>query len=207
VIRALIFDLCDTVVRTTGLPGLLGLPGLEGRYTTEDLHAWFMNSSAFMAYERGEVDTAAFFAALRAGLQIEVDDDELSRVFEALILHEIEGVPALLRRLEMSYPLYALSNNNPLLWRGTQRVCTVLNTFKHVYLSHEIGLLKPDACAFVHVLEQIDCAPEEVVLVDDNLRCIAAARDLGLWAVLFCNAAATQCELANIPGFKLASAN
>jgi len=203
VIRALVFDLCDTVVRTAGLPGLLGLPRLEGRYTAEDLHAWFIGSSTFMAYERGEVDTSAFFAEFRADLQIEADDAELSRVYEALILYEIEGVPALLRHLETSYPLYALSNNNPLLWRGTQRVCTVLDVFERVFLSHEIGLLKPDARAFAYVLEQINCAPEEVVLIDDNPSCIAAARDLGLWAVLFGDAAAAQRELANIPGLKM----
>ena len=43
-IRALIFDLCDTVVRTAGVPGLLGLPGVAGRHSAEDLNAWFVHS-------------------------------------------------------------------------------------------------------------------------------------------------------------------
>ena len=59
-IRALIFDLCDTVVRTAGVPGLLGLPGVAERHSAEDLNDWFVHSEEFMAYERGEVDTASF---------------------------------------------------------------------------------------------------------------------------------------------------
>ena len=112
-IRALIFDLCDTVVRTAGVPGLLGLPGLAGRYSAEDMNDWFVGSAVFMAYERGEVDTAVFLETFRRELNIDASDVELSQVYEALILHEIAGVPAWVRRLGKQFPLYALSNNNP----------------------------------------------------------------------------------------------
>lgn len=201
-IKALIFDLCDTIVRTAGVPGLLSLPGIEGRYEAGDIENWFVGSEVFRAYERGEVDSATFFAAFCAGFQIDVDADELDRTYEALILHEIEGVAALVRRLSDHYPLYALSNNNPLLWRGTQRVCTVLDCFGHIFLSHEIALLKPDPRAFLHVLGQIDCDPAETVLIDDNPNCTEAAGHLGMETVLFLDAAKTAEELAVILGLK-----
>lgn len=51
-IRALIFDLCDIVVRTAGLPGLA---------------QWFCQSAEFVAFERGEIGAATFLAALRQG--------------------------------------------------------------------------------------------------------------------------------------------
>ncbi len=201
-IKALIFDLCDTVVRTAGIPGLLSLQGIEGRYSAQDIEDWFVGSEVFRAYERGEVDTAAFFAAFCSDLSIGVDTAELTRTYEALILHEIDGVAELVHRLSGHYPLYALSNNNPLLWRGTQRVCTVLDRFEHIFLSHEIGLLKPDARAFFHVLEQIDCNPAETVLIDDNPSCTEAARQLGMETVLFFDAAKTANRLSTMLGFK-----
>ena len=183
--RALLFDICDTLVRTAGVPGLLKLPGLEGRYCAGDIERFFVESEVFRAYERGEVSTDAFFTAFCGRFKLEIDREQLQRAYEGLILHQIEGVAEWVRGLAAQYPLYALSNNNPLLWRGTQRVCTVLDCFEQVFLSHYIGLLKPDARAFLHALEQMDCAVAEVVLIDDNPRCVQAARALGMGAVLF----------------------
>ena len=193
-IRALVFDLCDTVVRTAGLPGLALLP----RVTVRRLERWFSDSAEFLAFERGQIGAAAFLAALRKGTGLRATDDALGRAYEELILYEIEGVAPLLRQLAIEYPLYALSNNNELLWRGIQRVCTTLDVFEQVFLSQEIGLLKPDPAAFRYVLEQIGCQPREVVLIDDNPQCVAAAEALGLETVLFCDAAQTARELAEI---------
>ena len=162
------------------------------------MERWFSNSAEFLAFERGEISAAAFLAALRQGTGLCATDDALGRAFERLALHEIEGVAPLLRQLAAEYPLYALSNNNELLWRGIQRVCTTLDVFERVFLSQEIGLLKPDPAAFRYVLEQIGCQPREVVLIDDNPQCVAAAAALGLETVLFCDAAQTACELAQI---------
>jgi glucose-1-phosphatase len=202
VIKALIFDLCDTIVRTAGVPGLLSLPGIKGRYKAADIENWFVDNEVFRAYERGEVDTAAFFAAFCFDLKIDVDTAELNRTYEALILHEIDGVAELVRQLSADYPLYALSNNNPLLWRGTQRVCTVLDCFEHIFLSHEIGLLKPNPRAFLYVLRQIDCDPAETILIDDNPNCTEAAEQLGMATVLFEDAAKTAHSLSAIPDLK-----
>ena len=199
-IRALIFDLCDTVVRTAGLPGLSLLLGVTDPSHVRRLEQWFGNSAEFLAFERGEIGAAAFLSALRKGTGLRAPDDELGRAFEGLILHEIEGVAPLLRQLAAEYPLYALSNNNELLWRGIQRVCSTLDVFEKVFLSQEIGLLKPGSAAFRYALEQIGCQPQEAVLIDDNPHCVAAAAELGLETVLFRDAASTACELAQILG-------
>ena len=197
-IRALIFDLCDTVVRTAGLPGLSLLLGVTDPSHVRRLEQWFGNSAEFLAFERGEIGAAAFLSALRKGTGLRAPDDALGRAFEGLILHEIEGVAPLLRQLAAEYPLYALSNNNELLWRGIQRVCTTLDVFEQVFLSQEIGLLKPGSAAFRYALEQIGCQPQEAVLIDDNPHCVAAAAELGLETVLFRDAAKTARELAEI---------
>jgi putative hydrolase of the HAD superfamily len=198
VIRALIFDLCDTVVRTAGLPGLSLLLGVTDPSPVRRLEQWFGNSAEFPAFERGEIGAAAFLSALRKGTGLHATDDALGRAFEGLILHEIEGVAPLLRQLAAEYPLYALSNNNELLWRGIQRVCSTLDVFEQVFLSQEIGLLKPGSAAFRYALAQIGCQPREAVLIDDNPHCVAAAAALGLETVLFRDAANTARELAEI---------
>ena len=197
-IRALIFDLCDTVVRTAGLPGLVHLPGVAGHHDEKSLERWLLDSNEFYALERGEIGADEFFAAFRTGLKLHATNNELGRAFEELILHEIEGVGLLLRKLAADYPLYALSNNNVVLWQGVQRVCNSLDVFEEIFLSQEIGLLKPEPAAFHYTLQQIGCQPQEAVLIDDNPRCIAAAAQLNMATVLFRDAAKTEHELAEI---------
>ena len=197
-IRALIFDLCDTIVRTAGAPGLNRLPGVADRNHARRVDQWIANSAEFAAFECGKISSQIFLAAFRKGAGLCASDATLRRAFDRFVLHEIEGVAPLLRQLAAEYPLYALSNNNELLWRGVQRVCTALDVFERVFLSQEIGLLKPDLAAFRYALEQIGCQPREAVLIDDNPYCVAAAAALGMETVLFRDAAQTVRELAEI---------
>jgi glucose-1-phosphatase len=188
VIKVLIFDLCDTVVRTAGVDALLQLPGLRSCYDAEGVDEWFRGNPVYYAYEKGEATTQQFLESMRRDLCPTADPNELARVYEHLILHEIDGVAELLTRLGGTFPLCALSNNNPLLWRGIRRVYPSLALFGRIFLSHEIGLLKPHPAAFMHILEQVGCAAEEAVLVDDNPTCIARAEALGMKAIHFCSA-------------------
>ena len=103
-IRALIFDLCDTVVRTAGLPGLALLLGGTDPSHVRRLEQWFGGSAEFLAFERGEIGAAAFLAALRKGTGLHATDDALGRAFGGLILHEIEGVAPLLQTASRRVP-------------------------------------------------------------------------------------------------------
>lgn len=191
-IKVLIFDLCDTVVRTAGVGALLRLPGLRSCYDAEGVDAWFRGNPVYFAYEKGEATTEQFLESMRRDLCPTTDPNQLALAYEHLILHEIDGMAELLTRLGAAFPLCALSNNNPLLWRGIRRVCPSLALFGRIFLSHEIGLLKPDPAAFRHVLEQVGCAAEEAVLVDDNPACVAQARRVGMGGIHFRTASQVQ---------------
>ena len=197
-IKTIIFDLCDTIVETAGVPGLLSLPSTNGRLRGQDIENWFVNNETFHAYETGHVDTDVFIEAFCSDLNIHVEKNDFLRVYEALVIREIDGMPALIRKWSHRHPLYALSNNNPLLWRATERICSVLDAFYHVYLSHQIGLLKPDPDAFWHVLHAANCAPDESILVDDNPQCIEAARQLGMQTIHFKSTSETAHRLAQL---------
>ena len=195
-IRSFIFDICDTVVRTAGTPALLTLPGLAPHHDARSLEQWFSANPIYIAYEKGRATTAEFLRSVRQGLALQTDDATLAQAFVDLIVGEIDGVPQLLQRLRPHYSLYALSNNNSLLWRGIQRVSPSMALFERIFLSQEIGLLKPDERAFQHVLDHIGCRAAEVILVDDNPRCIDRAREMGFHTVLFTSAAEVEKELA-----------
>ena len=199
-IKSIVFDLCDTLVRTAGVKALLALPGTALKHDETSLCQWFSTSPVFAAYEKGQATTEEFLEALRTGLGTSVSPDQLRCAYQALILCEIEDVPQLLRQLGCKYPLYALSNNNPLLWSSIQCVSPALELFERIFLSQEIGLLKPDPRVFHYLLEQIGCAAVETVLVDDNPACIRRADALGLHTVHFTSAANARRQLDQLFG-------
>lgn len=56
------------------------------------------------------------------------------------------------------------------------------DAFHHHFASHLIGLAKPDAAAFQHVIKALDVSPEEILFLDDNLLNVTSAQKQGMKA-------------------------
>jgi len=69
--------------------------------------------------------------------------------------------------------------------------------FDHHFVSHLTGRIKPDAEAFEHVVESLDCKPAQVLFLDDNLLNIDAAKDIGMRAIHVRGLDETQRALTN----------
>jgi len=54
-----------------------------------------------------------------------------------------------------------------------------MTCFSDVYLSHQKGNLKPDAVAFVHVLDNLGLSTEAILFFDDNSMHVSAAEKMG----------------------------
>ena len=63
-----------------------------------------------------------------------------------------------------------------------------------------VGLSKPDPAIFQLTLDRLGVAPQQAILVDDNLRNVDAARQLGLHAVQFVDPATSLPELEALLG-------
>lgn len=55
--------------------------------------------------------------------------------------------------------------------------------FDVTFLSHQVGLVKPDRELFEHVVVTLDVAASQVVFLDDNMRNVVEAQAVGLTAV------------------------
>jgi HAD superfamily hydrolase (TIGR01509 family) len=81
-------------------------------------------------------------------------------------------------------PLYAFSNtNNAHVAHFSQAYAEVLGHFREIFLSSTIGLRKPDAAAYDHVVQAIGVPAERIVFFDDLAENIDGARRRGLTAV------------------------
>ena len=67
--------------------------------------------------------------------------------------------------------------------------------FSKNFLSFETGFLKPDPRAYLQVIDYYKLSPEEIFFIDDQLRNVEAAQQLGIQAVVFKSTAQLTQEL------------
>jgi putative hydrolase of the HAD superfamily len=180
---ALLFDLGRVVLDvdfTRTLNCWAGHAGCEpthliGRFSPDD---------AYKRHERGEISDAEFFAALRGSLGIDVSDAQFLEGWNAIFAGEMPEIAALLARAARRLPLYAFSNTNRAHEAHFSRhFARVLSHFEKMFLSSTIGLRKPDAEAYDHVVNAIGVPAERIVFFDDVMENIEGARARGLSAV------------------------
>ena len=70
--------------------------------------------------------------------------------------------------------------------------------------SAEVGLRKPDPAIFYLTLEQLGVAPQQAVFLDDNLRNVDSARELGIHTVQFVDPERSLAELETLLDLRLA---
>jgi FMN phosphatase YigB (HAD superfamily) len=149
---------------------------LAGRFSWRD--------EFYQRHEKGEISDAEFFAALRAALGVELSDAQFLDGWNKIFAGEIPGIAQLLARAAQRLPLYAFSNTNGAhVEHFSQAYAGVLGHFREIFLSSAIGLRKPDAEAYDHVVKAIGVPAGRIVFFDDLADNIEGARDSGLIAV------------------------
>ena len=139
---------------------------------------------AWRRHERGEISDADFFESLRASLGIDITDRQFLEGWNAIFAGEMPGIGAMLARAGARLPLYAFSNTNGAhVEHFSLHYADLLGHFREIYLSSAIGLRKPEAAAYDHVVKAIGVPAPRILFFDDSAENIAGARARGLSAV------------------------
>jgi glucose-1-phosphatase len=180
---ALLFDLGRVVLDIDFGKALACWAG-HGGCAPSDVAARFVRDEAYRRHETGAISDAEYFASLRASLGLAIPDEAFLEGWNAIFAGEMPDVAALLARAAKRLPLYAFSNTNrPHVAHFSIAYADVLSHFKTVFLSSTIGLRKPDAAAYDHVVKAIGAPAERIVFFDDLAENIDGARACGLKAV------------------------
>ena len=180
---ALLFDLGRVVLDIDFGKALACWAGHAGR-APADLAARFVREESYRDHEVGKIEDAAYFQSLRDALGIGISDAQFLEGWNAIFAGEMPGIAPLLKRAAAHLPLYAFSNTNrPHVEHFSKAYADVLGHFRQVFLSSSIGLRKPDAAAYDHVVRAIGVPAERIVFFDDVTANIEGARARGLVAV------------------------
>lgn len=180
---ALLFDLGRVVLDIDFNKALACWAGHAGCAPAE-IAARFVREEAYRHHEVGQIDDAAYFESLRRSLGVRLSDAQLLEGWNAIFVGEMPGISALLARAAQRLPLYAFSNtNNAHVEYFPAAYADLLGHFREMFLSSTIGLRKPDAEAYDHVVKAIGVPAQRIVFFDDLADNIEGARARGLIGV------------------------
>lgn len=185
-IKNIIFDFGGVLIRIDYKATLqafkeLGISDIESMYTQAD------QVDLFNAIETGKISPQQFINSLLDHLPPGTSPNKVVAAWNAMILDvPKESVDLLDKLSKQGYHLFLLSNTNSIhidvALRRWSNVSSndIYYYFKHVYLSHEIEMRKPDPEIFKYVCEQQGLNPSETLFIDDSIQHIEGAKSIGL---------------------------
>lgn len=164
----------------------LGVPEVERFY------GHLAQDDVFDAFDRGEISAADFRNRIReVSARPQLTDQQIDDAWNALLIGVRDGHHELLQQLHRQYRVFLLSNNNEIhcQWivnhlKEVYGLDNYADYFEEDYYSHLMGMRKPDAVIFRHVLDAHGLVPQETLFVDDSPQHIATALQLGMNAEL-----------------------
>ena len=93
----------------------------------------------------------------------------------ALIIERLHQGGYIVSLMSNTYDIYARSND----LRGFYEL------FDYIFLSNEIGLIKPELDKYKYVLNELEAKPKNCVFIDDKLRNLIPAHKLGIIVIKF----------------------
>ena len=178
--RLLLFDLGGVLVDYDPIGPLTEL--LPHRDDHRDIVRRWGSRRELRRLETGQCPPTEFATAVIAEFGLRLSAEEFLANFARWDRGPPPGAIELLRSLRSGFRLACLSNNNEIHWRRLRTVFAVDREFDATYLSHEMGVMKPDRRAYERVLAHERVAPHDTVFIDDNADNVAAAHALGIEA-------------------------
>ena len=159
----------------------------------EDTWLGDLDKSAWLDYERGEIDEAAFLA------RFFIDGRDYDRQGLRSLLFDnyrwLDGMEDLLARLkESGAEVHALSNY-PDWYLAIEDRLGLSRYLEWTFVSCLTGVRKPDVRAYLGPAETLGRDPSDLIFVDDRQKNIDGAIDAGLQGVLFEGAEALEAAL------------
>lgn len=177
--QKLLFDLGGVLVKIKSVSRLWpGTATGPGGLTHEQL---WVGSDTVHAYETGKIrGMDAFYRSARDEIGISIPEHEFNDVFLDLIGELFAETIPLLSALKGHYPLYLLSNIGEDHWLHCRDRLGLGPFFDQVFLSCEMGIMKPDPRIFKRTVQQIDDNPENIWYFDDREENVMTAARFGI---------------------------
>jgi putative hydrolase of the HAD superfamily len=135
-------------------------------------------------YEANRITEEVFLASMLEALEHKVDADTFCRIFSEIFTVN-DNVAALIPELKKKYKVVLLSNTNDIHRRYGWQQYYFIEYFDKLFLSHQIGAVKPEE-AIYRAVEAYTLKPSaEHIFIDDVPEYAAGAKAIGWDAIVF----------------------
>ena len=186
-IKNIVFDLGGVLVDLDFKGAINGLQKAGFANVKEQLQT-LHQGGIFQKFELGEMSADEFRTAIRENSTVELTDEEVDNLWNAMLLEIPREKLELILDLRGKYMVYLLSNTNSIHWdyvcknAFNYRGFRVKDYFEETFLSYEMHLAKPDKAIFEKVLQDANLLPEETLFIDDSEANCKAAEEVGIHA-------------------------
>ena len=160
-----------------------------------DTHYWKHR----LDYDRGTLNGRTYWQTIARDTGLALTPEEVDALVEQDILLWATVNPIMLdwvtRVQATGLKTAILSNMGDDLLAHMRKNFRWLDSFHHLTWSCELDLIKPEAAIYEHTLEKLDVQPEQALFLDDKMENVEGARQAGLHALLFRDAATLQSDL------------
>jgi glucose-1-phosphatase len=155
--------------------------GIETNYSKQE------QAEVFDLLETGKMSADEFVEILLKKAKVGTTHQQIEHAWNSIILDFPLRRLQLLQQLQLHYNLYLISNTNAIHEEAFNdllfRTCGYPGLavfFDKVYMSHHVGLRKPNPEIFKLVLSENNLQANETLFLDDSLQHIESASALGI---------------------------
>ncbi len=185
-IKNIIFDLGGVLLNIDYQATIKAFKDL-GINNFDEMYNQAAQDHVFDGFDKGDISPTVFRDEIRRITRMPLTDESIDHAWNAMLLdlpwHRID----LLQGVKANYRSFLLSNTNaihiPVFHDYLHREYGMDNLsalFEKQYLSHEIGMHKPDREPFDLILNENDLNPEETLFIDDSIQHLEGARAAGI---------------------------
>lgn len=147
-----------------------------------ELHRLWVTASSTVDFESGRTDFDQFTAAFRREFDLSMDAAAIQHEFLELVQAPLPRCQQVLKDLKARFNLSLLSNTNPAHYEKLSRQYDFFHDFDQLFLSYQLGCMKPSAQIFERVISQLKIPADAIAFFDDGARNVEAAQALGIHA-------------------------
>ena len=180
-LAAIAFDLGNVLVRADHFRFCRPLAILAG-LTPDEVYARVFGSGLEPGYDTGRLSSEEFYRRIMTAFGLALPYPRFCALWND-IFAPLEVMEETVARLAARYPLYLLSNTNPLHFQYIkEQYSPLLRHFRRFILSYEVGSRKPEAAIFQALIREMGETPARCLYLDDLTPFVEAARSHGLAA-------------------------
>jgi putative hydrolase of the HAD superfamily len=184
-IRAVIFDFDGLVVDTesTGYLTWKEIFQVHGHDLPVERYAQVVGTDFSTSYDpRRDLESLT-------GREFDWEAQEvLRRARETELRHTLQTLPGVVDRLQEAAQLglrTAIASSSPRTWIDSwMEQLRLREHFHHITTVDDTGKVKPDPSIFIHAAESLGVSPAEVVIFEDSLNGLKAARAAGMRCIV-----------------------